>query len=37
MEGFSIVPYDVEIRWKLICWKRVKKLEEVEKGSALCS
>ena len=33
LKSFSVVPYDMEIRWELFCWKRVEVLEEVEKGS----
>ena len=37
LKSFSVVPYDMEIRWELFCWKRVEVLEEVEEGSALSS
>ena len=34
LKSFSVVPYDMEFRWELFCWKRVEVLEEVEEGSA---
>ena len=36
LDSCSVVPYDVNFWWKLICREGAKKLEEMEEGSALC-